>query len=85
MDKRIKIIKAMLHDNRTEWQGIAESSEETAKEFVEGAFGQNSCLTGEYRENCIYLYSFTEPLTDIMPDAVVTDTFSNKVYLYCLD
>ena len=85
MDKRIKIIAALLHDNRTENQGIAESSDETAEEYVKGWFGEYCYLTGEYRENCTYLYSYLEPLSDILADAVVTDAYNQQIYLYCLD
>ena len=83
--KRIKIIAALLHDNRTENQGIAESSDETAEEYVKRWFGEYCYLTGEYRENCTYLYSYLEPLSDILADAVVTDAYNQQIYLYCLD
>lgn len=85
MDKRIKIIAALLHDNRTGNQGIAESLDETAEEYVKRWFGEYCYLTGEYRENCTYLYSYLEPLSDILADAVVTDAYNQQIYLYCLD
>lgn len=85
MDKRIKIIAALLHDSRTENQGIAESLDETAEEYAKRWFGESCYLTGEYRENCTYLYSYLEPLSGVLIDAVVTDEYDRRIYLYCLD
>ena len=85
MDGKIKIIAALLHDNRTECQGIAESLDETAEEYIKRWFGECCYLTGEYRENCTYLYSYLEPLYNMQADAVVTDAYNQQIYLYSLD
>ena len=83
------LIQAITTESRNEDFGVFSFSTDTAAEWLEFYFGTLAKVEGEVLQDKKYLYAYSEELPlyqhyDLKPEATLTTTDCQNIYLYLI-